>query len=234
MGRARPGLGFLTQRPYAHRGLHGPGAPENSLAAARAAIAAGYGIECDVRLSRDGAPHVFHDRTLERTTGVEGNLLDLDSAAIARLRLLGGDEPPPKLDALRALCAHTPLLIEIKWDKDADTIVRLCAAVAAALADHAGPAAIMSFHWGACAWFARHAPAIPRGLVISRTFAPHAEDDARALAIRRADPHFLACDVRDLDQPYPLPDLPLLSWTVCTSAQRALAARHGAQIIFEA
>ncbi len=226
-------LAFLTAQPYAHRGLHGAGLPENSLAAARAAIAAGHGIECDVRLSGDGVPHVFHDRTLARMTGAEGRLRDLDSAAIARLRLVDGDEPPPTLAALLGLCARTPLLIEIKAGRSANAVVRLCAAVAAALAGHDGPAAIMSFDWRACAWFAHHAPAVPRGLVLSTHVQPHLDEDARALAIARADPHFLARDVRDLSQPSPLPDLPLLCWTVCTAPARALAARHGAQIIFE-
>ena len=46
---------------YAHRGLHGNGVPENSLAAFSAAADAGYGIELDVQLSRDGVVMVFHD-----------------------------------------------------------------------------------------------------------------------------------------------------------------------------
>ena len=45
--------GFLT-RPLAHRGLHGPGVPENSMAAFRAAVAQGYGIELDVQPAADG------------------------------------------------------------------------------------------------------------------------------------------------------------------------------------
>lgn len=227
-------LSFLTAQPFAHRGLHGEGRPENSLAAARAAIAAGYGIECDVHVSRDGVPHVLHDRTLARMTGAEGSLIDWDSADIARLHLIGGDEPPPTLAALLALCARTPLLIEIKWDGSVDALDRLSATVATALADHEGPAAIMSFQWRACAWFAQHAPAVPRGMVISSDFQPDLPEDARRLAITRAQPHFLARDVRDLSQPSPLPDVPLLCWTVCTPQERALAARHGAQIIFEA
>ena len=40
--------------PYAHRGLWGKGVPENSLAAFRAAAEAGFGIELDVQLSKDG------------------------------------------------------------------------------------------------------------------------------------------------------------------------------------
>ena len=54
---------------YAHRGLHGNGIPENSLAAFRLAAEAGCGIELDVQLSRDGEVMVFHDYTLTRMTG---------------------------------------------------------------------------------------------------------------------------------------------------------------------
>ena len=39
---------------YAHRGLHGEGRPENSLAAFKAAVDKGYAIELDVHLLRDG------------------------------------------------------------------------------------------------------------------------------------------------------------------------------------
>ena len=62
-------LARLLAAPIAHRGLHACGAPgpvENSLSAAQAAIAAGYGIECDVQLSGDDEAIVFHDARLER------------------------------------------------------------------------------------------------------------------------------------------------------------------------
>ena len=55
--------------PIAHRGLHRPGLPENSMAAFRAAIAHGYGIECDIQRAMDGTPMVFHDYELGRLTG---------------------------------------------------------------------------------------------------------------------------------------------------------------------
>ncbi len=53
---------FLTT-PLAHRAYHKrtEGRPENSLPAMRAAIAAGYGIECDLQLTKDGPALVFHD-----------------------------------------------------------------------------------------------------------------------------------------------------------------------------
>ncbi|MBE6699047.1 MAG: glycerophosphodiester phosphodiesterase, partial [Ruminococcaceae bacterium] len=58
--KTKPNKALLCD--YAHRGLHnGKDAPENSLAAFEAACRAGYGIELDVQLSRDGTVMVFHD-----------------------------------------------------------------------------------------------------------------------------------------------------------------------------
>ena len=43
-----PGLAELRKWNYAHRGLHNASRPENSMAAFRAALEKGYGIELDV------------------------------------------------------------------------------------------------------------------------------------------------------------------------------------------
>lgn len=228
----------LTARPYAHRGLHGAGVPENSLAAARAAMAGGFGMECDVRLSHDGIPHVFHDLRLDRMTQRTGPFHALDTAAIAALRLKGGDEPVPRLAALLALAGDAmPLLIEVKSDRGPRAALRLCAAVARELDGHGGRVAVMSFDPLVVQWFARHRPQLQRGLVISRRFRwerpPHRD---LAETIAHARPHFIACDVRDLPGAATLParlGLPLLCWTVRTPAERARAAASGAQIIFE-
>ena len=61
----------------AHRGASAV-APENTIAAFEAAIAAGSdGIEFDVRLTRDGVPVVIHDETLQRTHGVRKRVAEL-------------------------------------------------------------------------------------------------------------------------------------------------------------
>src|SRR4026208_948606 len=66
-----------------HRGASA-GAPENTMAAFRAAIAAGAdGIEFDVRLSRDGVPVVIHDSTLRRTGGLPQRIADLTVSELA-------------------------------------------------------------------------------------------------------------------------------------------------------
>lgn len=228
----------LTAQPYAHRGLHGTGVPENSLAAARAAMARGFGMECDVQLSRDGVPYVFHDARLDRMTQRAGPFHALDTDAIAALRLKGSDEPVPRLSDLLMLAGTTmPLLIEIKSDRGPRVCTRLCAAVARELDGHPGTAAVMSFDPLVVRWFARHRPQVRCGLVVSRRYRwSLLPGRGMAAAIARTHPQFIACDVRDLPGAATLParlGLPLLCWTVRTPAEKARAAASGAQIIFE-
>jgi glycerophosphoryl diester phosphodiesterase len=97
-----------------HRGLHSE-APENSIPAFLAAIAAGAeGIELDVHASADDVLHVHHDAQLVVEGGEAVPFTRLDSGAIARLRL-EGDVPIPTLDdTLAAIGASCAVFIEIK------------------------------------------------------------------------------------------------------------------------
>ena len=78
---------WLTARPIAHRGLHdaGSGIIENSPSAFRAAIAAGYGIECDLQISADGEAMVHHDDALGRLTEGAGRLDTMSADALGRV-----------------------------------------------------------------------------------------------------------------------------------------------------
>lgn len=68
-----------------HRGAKGL-APENTIASANAAIAAGARlIEADVRFTKDGVPVIMHDRTVNRTTNGRGRVKDLTLAEIKAL-----------------------------------------------------------------------------------------------------------------------------------------------------
>lgn len=81
----RQGLGpFL----FAHRGV-AVGLPENSAASLHEAVRSGYrAAEIDVRRTADGHLVVFHDGDTRRLLGVEGNIQDLDLAALRRHPLL--------------------------------------------------------------------------------------------------------------------------------------------------
>ncbi|WBO22790.1 glycerophosphodiester phosphodiesterase family protein [Sphingomonas abietis] len=234
-------IAFLRAQDFAHRGLWGGPVPENSLAAARGAIAGGFGIECDVRLSRDGTVMVFHDADTERLTGVPGSVAGTTANAFAALRLGGGEERVPTLAQLIGLIAgRVPLLIEIKTDTLAQT-APLCLAVRRVLEGYRGPVAVMGFNPEVGHWFASHAPKIVRGLVMTEhrdgRFRTLRDAIARRLAVKRARPDFLAYDVRHLPSPLPsalqTTGLPVLSWTVRTPEQRAIVAEHADRPIFE-
>ncbi|KMO15708.1 glycerophosphodiester phosphodiesterase family protein, partial [Methylobacterium platani] len=137
---------WLTARPIAHRGLHDrhAGIPENTLAAAEAAIAGGYAIECDVQLSRDGEAMVFHDAGLGRLTGADGLVRERDAADLKALTVLGSGEPVPTLpDFLRRIAGRTPLIVEVKTRHDGD--LALARRTAEIVAAYDGPVAVKSF-----------------------------------------------------------------------------------------
>lgn len=231
--------------PVAHRGLHdiGAGVPENSRAAFRAAMEAGYAIECDVRLTADGVPVVFHDADLKRLTGTEGRAVAVPAAALTKLALLGTTETPPLFaDFLDLVGGKVPLLIEIK-NYGNERPAPLCEAVWAKLASYAGEYAVQSFSPEVVAWFRDRAPHVPRGQIATDPAELKALDEAGRAALAAAlqaghgVPDFIAYDVKLL--PAPLTErakaagLPVLTWTVRTAEQRAHAGSHADNIIFE-
>lgn len=228
---------WLTATPYAHRGLHGPGRLENSRAAFRAAIDAGFGIELDVQVTADGEAMVFHDYDLARLTETEGRVDRMSAAQLGGIRLKGTDEAIPALPGILDLIdCRAPLLVEVKDPRG--NVAPLCRAVLAALEAYAGQAAIMSFNPEVPRWFALHAPQVIRGLVVTEQGKKGLRGRIeRSLSLWRARAHFLAYDVRDLASPFVAAartkGLPVLTWTVRTPQDEAAAAVHADQIIHE-
>lgn len=238
---------FITT-PLAHRSLHGAGVPENSLAAARAAIAAGYGIECDLQPSADGVAMVFHDPDLARMTGAGGRISERTAAELGALRLAGTDEPIPSFRALLDLVAgRVPLLVELKA-QDLFTGENTGALEAAAVADlqgYAGPVAFMSFNPHAVAALARLAPDIPRGLTTWSWGEDPDEPVSRDRAAQlRAIPDyeatgssFISHEAADLDRPrvaeLKAQGARVLCWTITSPEAEARARRVAENITFE-
>lgn len=150
------------RRPFAHRGLHGSGIPENSIAAFQRAVDGGCGIELDVRLSADGEMMIHHDASLLRMAGVDRNLADLTAREIQSLRLQGTQERVPTFqEALRVIQGRVPLIVELKSNggKRHD----LPEKVAACMEQYAGQWCVESFDPRLLWWFRRHAPRVIRG-----------------------------------------------------------------------
>lgn len=240
---------FLSA-PIAHRGLHDKarGVIENSLSAARAALAYGYGIEMDLQLSRDGVAMVFHDDTLDRLTEETGPLRDRSAAELGRIRLKGSQDTIPTFaQVLAEVAGRVPLLIEIK-DQSlvmSDTDGRLEAAAAADAVDYPGPLAFMSFNPHAVAHLARLAPQIPRGLTTCgydlQEWAPMTEAQAAPLRgiadYDRTGSSFISHDAADLARPrvaaLKAEGAHVLCWTIRSPQAEAKARKIAGNVTFE-
>lgn len=240
--------GFLDS-PFAHRGLHGPGVPENSLAAVSAAISAGYGVEVDLQPAADGTPMVFHDATLDRMTHASGSVGDQSPAELGTLSLRGGTgDGIPTLEALLDhVSGRVHLLIELK-----DQSGLLCAApmtlepdVARLLRAYRGPVAVMSFNPTMVEAVAERAPDLPRGLTTC-AFAPATWSGlprataCRLASIADADPlgaAFISHGHLDLEMPVVAAQRragrAVICWTIRSPAEESSALRYADAITFE-
>ena len=156
------GLVALRGWAYAHRGLHGNGVPENSMAAFRRALAGGYGIELDIHLLRDGNLAVIHDASLKRTAGADVRIEDLRTEDLASYKLEGTDETIPTFrQVLDLFAGKAPLIVELK--PVGDNVEALCQATCDMLEDYAGAYCIESFDPRCIVWLRKNKPQIIRG-----------------------------------------------------------------------
>ncbi|PLS30185.1 glycerophosphodiester phosphodiesterase [Bifidobacterium margollesii] len=175
---------------YGSKDFEGPVAPENSLASFAAACEAGYGIELDLQLTRDGRVVVVHDSDLKRVAGDPRRIKDLTYDELTRIPLFpapakSGDfkaelssdhqwdvapegyyqHVPLFEDVLKVVAGRVPLIVEYKFDgygwSDADD--ELMEKGDELLRAYDGAYVIESFHPGAVHWYKEHRPEVNRG-----------------------------------------------------------------------
>ena len=160
-----PGLKALQGFYYAHRGLHGDGRPENSIAAFRAARDAGYGIELDLHLLSDGNLAVIHDSHLVRTTGLEGRVEDLTTQDLQNCFLEGTTETIPTFsDVLNLYQGKAPLVVELKCVNN--NYAALCDTACKMLDGYDGAYCLESFDPRCVAWLKKNRPQLIRGQLV--------------------------------------------------------------------
>lgn len=237
-------------RPIAHRGLHSAanGRIENTAPAFSAAIARGYGIECDLQPASDGTPFVFHDAEFKRLVEARGAIAERAPADIARLRYRGQDTAIISYaDFLDLVGGRVPLLVEIKSDWESPRPAFL-EKIANASKGYKGPLALMSFDPVVMAGMHELAPKVPRGIVSGgyrgHDWWRHRIDIRRAFKLKHllesgpAAPSFFSYHVKSLPTPVTrfvreVLGMPLFTWTVRSEIDRKITARWADAMTFE-
>ena len=158
-GHAR--LSALQKHVYAHRGLHGENVPENSLEAFRRAKEAGYGVELDVHLLKDGNLAVFHDTDLERMTGKPGKITDLTTEELSNYCLGGTAYTIPTFrEVLDLFDGSVPVIVELKAQGNC---AELCEKTCSMLDTYSGDFCLESFDPRCVRWLRQNRPDFIRG-----------------------------------------------------------------------
>lgn len=172
-----------------HRG-DADSAPENTLPAVRAAIAAGFDyVEVDIALTADGAAVLMHDATVDRTTDGSGRLARLTLADVRTLDAGGwfgpefiGTPVPLAEEFLDVLAAsESRALMELKGEWTPDAVAHLVAQIGARGLERR--VAVASFDARTLALVASESDVISR-LAILRALPEDVVAAARSLGVR--------------------------------------------------
>lgn len=241
----------VFDRPVAHRGLHdrAKGVIENTASAFAAAIEGKFAIECDVQLTSDDVPVVFHDDDAQRLLGKPGLVRSYTADEFTRLPLLeslAGDTPQRFPDFLAQIGGRALLQIELKKQADEAATSALARTCAAALRDYKGPVTVESFDPRLLVAIRREGFAGPLGII---TYAYNISDWDQSLTngqrfLLRHLLHwpwtrfsFISCHQKSLSLPavrlFRALGIPVTAWTIRTPDEARLVGHEADQIVFE-
>ncbi|HVW94047.1 MAG TPA: glycerophosphodiester phosphodiesterase family protein [Devosia sp.] len=241
----------IFDRPIAHRGLHNreAGIIENTRSAFEAAYQAGFAVECDVQLTRDGVPVIFHDDGMERLLGIEGDIRDAQSDVVLGAPLLGSaaqDRPQTFGQFLEQANGRTLLQVELKQQRPEKT-QQLANVVVDIASRYKGPICFESFDPRLLIALRRAGCRGPLGIITERyvatgpDYASLTQSDRIALRhllhwpVTRFDFLSVAKDALDLPAVRLFRALgkPVTSWTIRSPQEETAARRAADQIVFE-
>lgn len=160
----------LKKWNYAHRGLYGDGVPENSMRAFRYAKEAGFGVELDIHLMKDGNLAVIHDASLKRVAGADVFIEDLTAEDLSQYYLEGSFETIPLFsDVLKLYNGEAPLIVELKCERN--NYKQLCDTACRMLDRYPGPYCLESFDPRCVFWLRRNCPDLLRGQLAENYFS---------------------------------------------------------------
>ena len=243
-GKKRREMDKYKHVKYAHRGLHDESKAENSMSAFRAAKEHGFGIELDVRLSKDGELVVFHDSNLTRVVGKEGNVIDFTAEELSKMSLMGTSDGIPTLrEVLEMIDGAVPLLIEIKMQTGESGVAEKFLEV---IEGYKGDYIVESFNPIALRIVKKARPDILRG-ILSMEYTKDERYKGKILFTLSEKlclnflmrPDFVAYDkngygVKNLRTIRKSFGTPLITWTIKSKEEEEAAISHGFDtVIFE-
>ena len=165
--------GFVV---IAHRGASAA-APENTLIAYKTAIEMGADYaELDVRQTKDGAIVLMHDKTIHRTTGVNGFVWDLTLEELKQLEAGSWfgeefrEEPIPTLkEVIRLVKGRMKLNIEVKISESEPGIAQKVADIVRS-EGFSKDCIITSFDMETVKTFKKIAPDLKTGLIFEKEY----------------------------------------------------------------
>lgn len=227
----------MLPKIIAHRGASAA-YPENTLAAFRAASAAGAGwIEFDVMLAKDGVPVVIHDETVDRTTNGKARVDELTVKELQKLDA-GQGEKIPTLKETLALLDSLGLYanVELKPSRrdDFELARRTASATFESVKEHKVEEKILfsSFDWQALEFLQKFAPEISRGVLVgNRQMALPWLETAKKL--NTVSIHFPIRSINEeLIQKVHRAGFKILTWTINDPQQAAELFRLGIDGVF--
>ncbi|RZA06030.1 MAG: MFS transporter [Proteobacteria bacterium] len=181
-----------------HRGLELNGVQENTLAAFRAAAAAGAKmVELDVHLSKDKIPVVVHDKTIQRIAGRPGIVAEMTAAELKAAAQV------PTLEEVftDAGCKNLLVNVELKSDTAREAGMEKAIATVVARTGVQGRILFSSFNPLSLRRLAKLLPDVPRALLATGENEPANKFYLRRMLLAwLARPHMLNYDGRYLTE----------------------------------
>lgn len=225
---------WIINLPIAHRGLHGNGAGENTRTAYARAIEAGFPIEMDVQLTKDGVPVCFHDDNAKRVTGVDKLIWDMTLEEVRKLKVCDTNDGVMTFEEfLNFVNGRTPILVEIKQQRDGkhSGIEKKTAEL---LDNYKGEFAIQSFDPFIMQRVRKLRPQYLRGQLGGAR--PKSLSYPKYLVVRKlllnclSKPDFINYVIEE----FPIKTkLPVMRWTINTEERKRTAYSMGHNIVFE-
>lgn len=159
---------------------------ENTCSAFKKSIEHGFGIELDVRLTKDEVLVVFHDKSLKRLFKQDMLISELTYEALKEYTF-DGEKIPTFESVLNLVNGKVSLIVEIK---NGSPVNLIASKVALMLDNYGGVFSIESFDPMIVRWFKKHRKNFKRGMLMM----PARQYDSYILGIfmRSYITHFLA------------------------------------------